>query len=101
MVRMASRGSSSSKNRARSSASWRSFSSRPRDVSISIATLSPSAASSARTSISSFSPRMRLKNWRSFSRSFFFCWRACEVFWSCQTSGEARRAFRVSSSAVL
>lgn len=33
--------------------------------------------------------------------SFFFCWRACEAFWSCQISGEASRAFIVSSSEFL
>jgi hypothetical protein len=37
----------------------------------------------------------------SFSRSFFFCWRACEAFWSCQTSGEASRTFIAAHSAFL
>jgi hypothetical protein len=37
----------------------------------------------------------------SFSRRFFFCWRAWEVFWSCQTSGEARRKLMESHSAFL
>jgi hypothetical protein len=41
------------------------------------------------------------KNWRSRSSRFFFCWRDWEVFWSCQTSGEARRTFRESHSAFL
>jgi len=44
---------------------------------------------------------MPLKNWMSFSRSFFFCWSDWDVFWSCQTSGEARRTFIASSSTVL
>ncbi len=37
----------------------------------------------------------------SFSSSFFFCWRACEAFWSCQTSGEASRTFIAAHSAFL